>query len=82
MTDDAIVELEAGLLEAFAAARVATVENGHVIFLGNCINRVEQREEIFLGVDVFSRWAESRMYLPFSSPRRSCMSRSPRFLRF
>lgn len=53
MTDDAIVELEAGLLEAFAASRVATVENGHVIFLGNCINRVEQREEIFLGVDVF-----------------------------
>lgn len=41
MLDDARVEFEAGLLEAVAAARVATVEYRHVVFLGHRVDGVE-----------------------------------------
>ena len=52
MLDDTLVQLEATLLQTFPAARVAGIENRHIIFFGHFINRGEQRGEVFLGVDI------------------------------
>ena len=46
------VEPEAGSLQALAGARVAGVQDRHVVFLGQCVDRGEQAREIGLGVDV------------------------------
>lgn len=46
------VKLEARLLQTLAAARVAAVEDWHVIFHGDGVDGVEEREEILLRVDV------------------------------
>ena len=46
------VELEAGVLQALAAARVAAVEDGHVVLLGQRVDRAEEAPEVGLGVDV------------------------------
>ena len=50
--DDTRVELEAGLCETVAAARVAAVENRHVVFFGHGVDGVEQTEEVLLCVYV------------------------------
>ena len=52
VADYALVELEAGLFDAVAAARVAAVEYRHVEFLCNGVDCVEEAEEVFLCVDV------------------------------
>ena len=46
------VELEARRLQALAGARVAGVEDRHVVFLGQHVDRGEQAREVGLGVDV------------------------------
>ena len=46
------VELEAGGLQALAGARVAGVQDRHVVFLGQRVDRGEQAREVRLGVDV------------------------------
>ena len=46
------VELEAGGLQALARARVAGVQDRHVVFLGQRVDRGEQAREVRLGVDV------------------------------
>lgn len=46
------VELEAGGLQALAGARVAGVQDRHVVFLCERVNRGEQAREVRLGVDV------------------------------
>ena len=46
------VELEAGGLQALAGARVAGVQDRHVVFLGQRVDRGEQAREVGLGVDV------------------------------
>lgn len=46
------VELEAGGLQALAGARVAGVQDRHVVFLGQRVDRREQAREVGLGVDV------------------------------
>ena len=46
------VQLEAGGLKALAGARVAGVQDRHVVFLGQRVNRGEQAREVRLGVDV------------------------------
>ena len=46
------VELEAGGLQALAGARVAGVQDRHVVFLGKRVDRGEQAREVRLGVDV------------------------------
>ena len=46
------VQLEAGGLQALAGARVAGVEDRHVVFLGQRVDRGEQAREVGLGVDV------------------------------
>ena len=46
------VELEAGGLQALAGARVAGVQDRHVVFLGQGVDRGEQAREVRLGVDV------------------------------
>ena len=46
------VELEAGGLQALAGARVAGVQDRHVVFLRERVDRGEQAREVRLGVDV------------------------------
>lgn len=46
------VELEAGGLQALAGARVAGVQDRHVVFLGQRVDRGEQAREVRRGVDV------------------------------
>ena len=46
------VELEAGGLQALAGARVAGVQDRHVVLLGQRVDRGEQAREVGLGVDV------------------------------
>lgn len=46
------VKFESCSLEPVARARMATVEDGHVVLLGHCIYRIEKAEEIFLRIDV------------------------------
>ena len=46
------VQLEAGGLQALAVARVAGVQDLHVVFLRECVDRREQAREVRLGVDV------------------------------
>ena len=52
VADDPRVETEPARLEAVAAARVAAVEDRHVISLGHGIDGVEEGEEVLFGVDV------------------------------
>lgn len=49
---NARVQLEARRLQALAGARVAGVEDRHVVFLGQRVDRGEQAHEVGLGVDV------------------------------
>lgn len=46
------VQLEAGGLQALAGARVAGVQDRHVVFLRERVDRGEQAREVGLGVDV------------------------------
>ena len=46
------VELEAGGLQALAGARVAGVQDRHVVFLRKRVDGGEQAREVRLGVDV------------------------------
>lgn len=46
------VQLEAGGLQALAGARVAGVQDRHVVFLRKRVDRREQAREVRLGVDV------------------------------
>ena len=50
--DHAGVKLEAALLQALAAARVAAVEDGHVVALGHAVDGGEEALEVALGVDI------------------------------
>lgn len=53
MAYHARVKLEAALLEAFAAARVAAIEDGHVVLTRDSVDCVEQAQEVLLSVDIF-----------------------------
>ena len=46
------VQFEAGGLQALVGARVAGVQDRHVVFLGQCVDRGEQAREVRLCVDV------------------------------
>ena len=46
------VQLEARGLQALAGARVAGVQDRHIVFLGQRVDRGEQAREVGLGVDV------------------------------
>ncbi len=50
--DDTLVELESAGLQALAAARVATVKDGHIVFLCHLVDGREEAEEVFLGINV------------------------------
>ena len=52
MLDDALIELETACLQAFAAAGMAGVEDGHIVLLGHLVDGVEQAQEVLLGVNV------------------------------
>lgn len=53
MLDDAWVQLEARSGETVTAARMATIEDRHIILLSHSVDGVEQTQEVLLGVDVF-----------------------------
>ena len=57
------IELEALCGKTVAAARMAAVEDRHIIFLCHCIDGVEETQEVLLGVDVlFSVSAEQNVF--------------------
>ncbi len=62
---DAAVELEAGCFEAFTAARVAAVEDRHIVFLSHCIDGVEERQEVLLRVDILLAVGREEDIFPF-----------------
>ena len=49
----ALVELEARGGEAVTAARVATVQNRHVVLFGHFVDGGKEAREVLLGIDVF-----------------------------
>ena len=51
--DNARVELEAGGFEAFAGARVAAVQDGHIVLRCHGVDGREEGEEVLFRVDVF-----------------------------
>lgn len=53
MLDDTLVQLEAAGCQSVAAARMAAVENRHIVFLGQLVDGIEKAEEILFRVDVF-----------------------------
>ena len=63
--DDALVELEAAGGKAVAAARVARVEDGHVVLLGHAVDGGEEAQEVLLGVDVFFAVGGEQDIAPF-----------------
>ena len=46
------IQLEASLLQTFAAARVAAVQDGHIVFTRQHVDRGEETPEVGLRVDV------------------------------
>ena len=52
VADDTRVEPETRLFQPFARTGMAGVENGQVVLRSQCIDGVEKREEVALGVDV------------------------------
>ena len=53
VADDAFIEFESAGVESVAASGMATVEDGHVVFLRHFVDGCEEAEEVFIGVDVF-----------------------------
>ena len=51
--DHAPVELEAALLQPLPAARVAGVEDRHIVLLRHLVDRREQAYEVLLRIDIF-----------------------------
>ena len=51
--NDSLIKLETTGFEALAAAGMATVEDGHVVFLSHGVDGIEEAEEVLLRVDVF-----------------------------
>ena len=52
MLNDALVELKAALLQPLAAARMAGVENRHIVLFRQSVDGGEQAQEVLFGVDV------------------------------
>ena len=52
MLDDALVELKAALLQPLAAARMAGVEDRHIVLFGHLVDGSKERGEVLLGVDI------------------------------
>ena len=52
MLDHPLVQLEAGLLQTLFAARMATVQHGHIVLFRHFIDGSEQAYEVLLRVDV------------------------------
>ena len=50
--DDSSVKLESACSQSVTASRVTAVENGHVVFGGHLVDRIEQRQEVLLRIDV------------------------------
>ncbi len=66
--DDAPIELEAAGLQALAAARVAAVEDGHIVLLGHLVDGVEEAEEVLFRVDILLAVSTQKDILPLLQP--------------
>ena len=68
MQFDPLVQPEVHRLQPLAAARMAGVEDRHVIGLGQVVDGGEQVDEVFLGVDVFlPMGGEQHIFLRFQA---------------
>ena len=47
------IELEARSCKTVTRTRVAAVEDRHVVFLSHCIDSIEEREKVLLGINIF-----------------------------
>ena len=74
--DDARVKLEAAGLQALARARVAAIENRHIILLRHLVDCVEKRQEVLLRVDILLAMGAQKNVLPFLQPQPSMNIRS------
>ena len=68
VADDPRVETEPARLEAVTAARMAAVEDRHVISLGHGVDGVEEGEEVLFGVDVLLPVRAQEDVLPLLKP--------------
>ena len=64
MLDYARIELEPGGLEALPAARMAAVQDGHIVLLGHLIDGNKERQEVLLRVDVLLAMGAQEDILP------------------
>lgn len=65
MLYDTQVELESACCEPIAAARVAGIQNRHVVFLCHCIDGVEQAQEVLFCVDILLSVGAQQDVFPF-----------------
>jgi hypothetical protein len=68
MLNDPLVQLEPALLQSLAAARMAGVENRHIVLFGHLVDGGEQRGKVFLGVDIFLAVGGKQDVLAFLKP--------------
>ena len=65
MLDYPLIELEPTLFETLLRPRVATVKDRHIVFLGQCIDGIEQRQEVLLRIDVLFAVSREQHVFPF-----------------
>lgn len=71
MLNDMLIQLEPTLLQTLAAARVAGVQDRHVVLLRHLIDCCEQRCKVFLRIDILLTVSRQQDILAFSKPRRA-----------
>ena len=67
----ALVELEAACGKAVAAARVAAVQNRHVVLFGHLVDGGEEAREVLLGVDILFAVGAKQNVLAFGEANKS-----------
>ena len=67
--DDAAVKLEAAGLQTLTGARVAGVQDRHIVLLRHLVDRVEKAEEILLRVDVLLAMGAQQDVLSLLQPK-------------
>lgn len=71
MLNDALIQREAALLQPLAAARMAGVEDRHIVLFGHLVDGGEQRGEVLLGVDVLLAVGGEQDVFAFFQPQRA-----------
>ena len=68
MQAHALVQHKAALLQKFTAARVARIQNGHIVHFGQMVDGGEQVGEILFRVDVLPGGPKEEDTCPFPAP--------------